>query len=114
MKQQIFRFAPWIALMILGVVGTSQPANTTPPPQERHPHIRAAVGELREANEELRTAAHDFCGHRVEAMRAIEARPPAASVGARLRSPVAGPPFAGNRRTFAELHGISVAAGRSV
>jgi hypothetical protein len=24
--------------------------------------------ELREAREELRTAAHDFCGHRAEAM----------------------------------------------
>jgi hypothetical protein len=74
MKQQILRFAPWVALMVLGIVGTSRPANTTPPPppQERHPHIRTALGELREANEELRTAAHDFCGHRVEAMRAID------------------------------------------
>jgi hypothetical protein len=58
--------------MVLGVIGTSRPANTTPPPQEHHPHIRAALGELREANVELRTAAHDFCGHRVEAMRSIE------------------------------------------
>ena len=73
MKQQVLRFAPWVALMILGVIGTSRPANTTPPQPERHPHIRAAAKELREANEELRTAAHDFCGHRVEAMRAIEA-----------------------------------------
>jgi acyl-CoA reductase-like NAD-dependent aldehyde dehydrogenase len=73
MKQQVLRFAPWVALMILGVIGTSRPANTTPPQPERHPHIRAAANELREANEELRTAAHDFCGHRVEAMRAIEA-----------------------------------------
>lgn len=73
MKQQFLRFAPWVALMVLGVLGTSRPANTTPPPQERHPHIRAALNELRESNEELRTAAHDFCGHRVEAMRAIDA-----------------------------------------
>ncbi len=73
MKRQLLRFAPWAGLMILGLIATPRPANTTPPPQERHPHIRAAMGELREANEELRTAAHDFCGHRVEAMRAIEA-----------------------------------------
>jgi len=73
MKQQILRFAPWVALMILGVVGTSRPANTTPQPMERHPHIRAALNALRDANEELRTAAHDFCGHKVEAMRAVEA-----------------------------------------
>jgi len=72
MKQQVLRFAPWVALMILGVVGTSRPANTTPPQPERHPHIRAALMELRNANEELRTAAHDFCGHRVDAMRAID------------------------------------------
>jgi hypothetical protein len=72
MKHQLLRFAPWVGLMILGVLATPRPANTTPPPQERHPHIRAAIGELHEANEELRTAAHDFCGHRVDAMRAIE------------------------------------------
>lgn len=71
MKRQVLRFAPWVALMILGVVSTSRPANTEPQP--RHPHIAAAVEELRGANEELRTAAHDFCGHRVEAMRAIDA-----------------------------------------
>jgi hypothetical protein len=60
-----------MALMILGVLGTSRPANTTPP-QPRHPHIAAAVEELRAANEELRTGGHDFCGHKVEAMRAID------------------------------------------
>ncbi|HUK16646.1 MAG TPA: hypothetical protein VLW65_09545 [Bryobacteraceae bacterium] len=72
MKQQLLRFAPWLVLMVIGVIGTSRPANTTPPPQEHHSHIRSALSELRDANEELRTAAHDFCGHRVEAMRAIE------------------------------------------
>ena len=70
MKRQVLRFAPWVALMILGVFGTSQPANTTPQP--RHPHIAAAIEELRSANEELRTGAHDFCGHKVDAMHAIE------------------------------------------
>jgi acyl-CoA reductase-like NAD-dependent aldehyde dehydrogenase len=53
--------------MILGVVSTARFAGTTPPP-ERHPHIAAAIHELREAREELRTAAHDFCGHRAEAL----------------------------------------------
>ncbi len=47
--------------MVLGVVGSARLANTAPP---EHPHIRAAVAELREAREELRTAAHDFCGQR--------------------------------------------------
>ena len=68
MKKLFVRFAPWVALMILGVVATPRPANTTPVPQERHPHIRAAVAELQSAKEELRTAAHDFCGHRAEAL----------------------------------------------
>ena len=67
MNRQMWRFAPWVVLMVLGVAGTARLANTAPPP-ERHPHIRAAIAELREANEELRTAAHDFCGHRKEAM----------------------------------------------
>jgi len=68
MKRQLLRFAPWIALMILGVIGTSRTANTEP--QERHPRIRAAMESLRDAEEYMRRADHDFCGHKVEAMRA--------------------------------------------
>lgn len=71
MKRQFLRFAPWVALMVLGVIGTSRPANTEP--QERHPRIRAAVDALRDAQEYMRTAAHDFCGHRVQAMRDTDA-----------------------------------------
>jgi len=40
---------------------------------ERHPHIRAAIRELQEAKKELQTAAHDFGGHRKEAIEAIDA-----------------------------------------
>ena len=39
---------------------------------EPHPHIRAALHELREARAELKTAAHDFGGHRVEALEATD------------------------------------------
>ena len=70
MRRQVIRFAPWVALMVLGVLSTAQPANTSPQP--RHPRIAAAIEELRAADEELRTAAHDFCGHRVEARRAVD------------------------------------------
>ncbi len=42
------------------------------PPAERHPHIRAAITELEQAKHELQTAAHDFGGHRVQAIRAID------------------------------------------
>jgi hypothetical protein len=39
---------------------------------EQHPHIRAAIQELREAKRELQTAAHDFGGHRAEAVEAVD------------------------------------------
>jgi tetratricopeptide (TPR) repeat protein len=39
---------------------------------ERHPHIHAALKELQEAKVELETAAHDFGGHRAEAVKAVE------------------------------------------
>lgn len=40
--------------------------------KERHPHIRAAIRELREAKKELKEADHDFGGHRVDAIKAID------------------------------------------
>ena len=40
--------------------------------REPHPHIRGAIQELREAKQELQTAAHDFGGHRVEAVEAVD------------------------------------------
>ncbi|HLW54617.1 MAG TPA: hypothetical protein VKW06_17405 [Candidatus Angelobacter sp.] len=54
-------------------------ASPAAPPQvvkgkggEQHPHIRAALHELREARHELETAAHDFGGHRKEAIEAVD------------------------------------------
>ena len=67
MKDHAARFVPFVALMALGIFSSAKMASPAPPPEE-HPHIRAAVRELREAREELRTAAHDFCGHRAEAV----------------------------------------------
>lgn len=59
---------------ILTAAGAPTPA---PNPQvlkgsEQHPHIRAALRELREARHELETAAHDFGGHRKEAIEAVD------------------------------------------
>jgi hypothetical protein len=71
MKRQFLRFAPWVALMFVGVISTPKPANTEP--QERHPRIHAALEALRDAQEYMRTAAHDFCGHKAAAMRANNA-----------------------------------------
>ena len=57
-------------LLAAGLTGTMA---FTPAALEPHPHIRGAVVELQAARQELKTAAHDFGGHRVEAMRAIDA-----------------------------------------
>jgi hypothetical protein len=57
------------AAAALGFALTATAAAAEPP--ERHPHIRAALREIREAQNELKTAAHDFGGHRVEAMQAL-------------------------------------------
>jgi hypothetical protein len=44
------------------------PANATP--AEPHPQIREALAALRRAKEHMEHAAHDFGGHRVEAIEA--------------------------------------------
>jgi len=71
MRKQLVRFGPWVLLMIVGTIATPRYANTAPPAE--HPHIRTAIQELREARNELEHAAHDFCGHRVDAMRDTQA-----------------------------------------
>ena len=40
--------------------------------REHHPHIRAALRELQEAKQELKTADHDFGGHREDALKACD------------------------------------------
>ena len=46
------------------------PAAATP--AEPHPQIREALAALRRAKEHMEHAAHDFGGHRVEAMKATD------------------------------------------
>jgi methionine aminopeptidase len=41
-------------------------------PAEPHPQIREAIAALRRAKEHMEHAAHDFGGHRVEAIRATD------------------------------------------
>ena len=50
----------------------SHPATLTADPKEPHPQIREAIASLRRAKEHLEHAAHDFGGHRVEALRATD------------------------------------------
>jgi hypothetical protein len=59
-----------LALASLGLVAVA--ASGAEPPKERHPHIHAAIRELREAKRDLEKADHDFGGHRVEAIKAID------------------------------------------
>ncbi|MFI5310229.1 MAG: hypothetical protein ACHQQ3_03280 [Gemmatimonadales bacterium] len=47
---------------------TVAPANN----QEKHPKLRAAMAALEAAKVELKAAAHDFGGHRVDAIKAID------------------------------------------
>ena len=49
---------------------TAAPAAPAPP--EKHPQIRAAIESLRNSKQHLEHAAHDFGGHRVEAIHAID------------------------------------------
>ena len=50
----------------------AQPSTTTAAAAEPHPEIREAIGALRRAKAHMEHAAHDFGGHRVEAIRATD------------------------------------------
>jgi hypothetical protein len=51
---------------------TPQPAAAPAALPEPHPEIREAIASLRRAKDHLEHAAHDFGGHRVEAIKAID------------------------------------------
>ncbi|HKV06366.1 MAG TPA: hypothetical protein VJO53_14820 [Candidatus Acidoferrales bacterium] len=50
-----------------------QPGAAAAAAPEPHPEIRQAIASLRRAKDHLNHAAHDFGGHRVDAIRAIDA-----------------------------------------
>ncbi len=50
-----------------------QPNAAPATPPEPHPEIREALGSLRRAKDHMEHAAHDFGGHRVDAIRATDA-----------------------------------------
>lgn len=58
--------------MLLLAGGLTATMAFTPATLEPHPHIRSAIVELEAARNELKTAAHDFGGHRADAMNAID------------------------------------------
>jgi hypothetical protein len=69
--RRLLNILPWIALLAIGAISLPKMARTAPPP-EAHPHMRAAMRELRETRRELETAAHDFCGHKADAIRTVD------------------------------------------
>ncbi|HYA91962.1 MAG TPA: hypothetical protein VEK32_10740 [Thermodesulfobacteriota bacterium] len=57
------------ALMVSQTLGQTQPKQVQV--KEQHPAIRAAIKALEKAKYDLEHAAHDFGGHRAEALEAV-------------------------------------------
>jgi|CZKI01.1.fsa_nt_gi hypothetical protein len=49
-----------------------EPGGQQRPPRGRHPAIRAAIAALERAKADMQAAAHDFGGHRVDAIAACD------------------------------------------
>lgn len=64
--------APHTAATTVSAVAASQPATVNAPAAERHPEIHDALVSLRHAREHMAHAAHDYHGHREEALRATD------------------------------------------
>jgi hypothetical protein len=62
--------APHKANFPATAAASALPAAPAATPAEPHPQIREALGALRRAKEHMEHAAHDFGGHRVEAIEA--------------------------------------------
>lgn len=58
------------SLVLLGLLLAPTPSKAG---AEAHPLIRRAIGALQAARTDLQNAAHDYCGHRVEALEATNA-----------------------------------------
>jgi hypothetical protein len=56
-----------------GLVALLAPGAALAGGKVKHPRLHHALYELREARRELKTAAHDFGGHRVKALKATDA-----------------------------------------
>jgi len=83
MRATSFAWLTAIALVSAGAVRLAAPAvaaarpvpsqpPVTAPNRERHPEIERAIAALERAKGYLQHAAHDFGGHRVEALAAVD------------------------------------------
>jgi hypothetical protein len=57
-----------LGITLLALPGEAQPRRL----QHHHPHLTAALHELKEARHELKEARHDFGGHREKALKAVD------------------------------------------
>ena len=73
---RVVALAMLAAVLTLSLAATTQPTKPARPvtgvAQEPHPQIMAAIRALEAARLHLQRAAHDFGGHRVKAIRAID------------------------------------------
>jgi hypothetical protein len=60
----------WFGVIAVVLVLATAPISSA---RERHPEIRAALDALRSARANLQAGAHDFHGHRVAAIRDVDA-----------------------------------------
>ena len=66
----------WTAVLVsgltLGGLGVWTFSSAEGGPKERHPHIYRALNKLRAAKKDLQSAAHDYGGHRVAAIKDVD------------------------------------------
>jgi hypothetical protein len=67
--KNVTRFFAVLAVTLALAFPAAAPASSS---AERHPEIREAIASLRHAREHLEHAAHDFGGHKAEAIRATD------------------------------------------
>lgn len=84
--KRLLNLWPRAAMVVMGILWLPHMGIA----QERHPQIRAAIDELREARQELATAARDFCGHGRDAVHECDEALSSTEAGAGLRSPIEG------------------------
>lgn len=81
MKRKIFTMLAAVTLFAALAIPVAVPASPAPGPKpvpaatpapEAHPEIREAIDSLRHARMHMQEAAHDFGGHRADAIKATD------------------------------------------
>jgi ribosome recycling factor len=65
MKRTLLTLLPVAIVMVMSTILVPTPAETQP---RRHVRIFEAIRSMEDAREYMRTARHDFCGHRERAL----------------------------------------------